>query len=407
MRSVAVELVLDEERFYEVAKQTFDSLMTQPDAVRRLCQHPQWLADGVTATMEARDAATAAQAVAHAAWNERLEVRAVLTLGHAIVEGPSKFVLASLLAARTGSAYERLRNEDASVLVTRFESAGQGASAIGIDKAVRNAHGHTDWRLTDDGVEFRPGKAGSRTFAVDDLSDLVLTGVESLLALDTALMLAAAAVGTDFAELDWRKALNLNDASAARLMLAMAGWEDVLAETEDSTLVITGRAPDSAFSMATVGALTLCLGPDLDRLRLSVTIPNGRVQTLEGPVAALREFGEASGDADKGAAMVALLRSFELDREPIASQAHLRRWVAKTTLQALQAPLPTAIHLLRLVRSVGLRVHDQEVVIIADGSMQLARRMAMGDVADLTDTVAFKTLAGWEKLHVDPLSLVA
>ena len=205
----------------------------------------------------------------------------------------------------------------------------------------------------------------------DELTDRVFTGVESLLALDTAIVLAAAHTGVDFSVVDWRDALSLDDANGARLMLTMAGWQDVEAELDAGTLVVSASAPLTAFSIGTVGALGSVLGPGIERIRALVALADGRNVVLEGPTALLHDSNSGGGPGVEGIRMAELLREFTLDGQPLVSRNWIRRWSTSVLIPAIQEPPRTAMPQLRSVRELARRIGDEELAQVATGAMSL------------------------------------
>jgi hypothetical protein len=355
------------------------------------------------ATTAARDAGVVAQALARSAWNERLGIGAVLALGHGLVEGPAKAILATIAAVLMGKPYASLRDKDAGDLIKKLHSKGVGQWIEGLDEAVRNAHAHHDWRLTDGQVELRPGKPGSRTLAVDELVDLVLSGVESLLALDAAVILATGSAGIDFSGIDWQAALSLDEENAIRLMLAAAGWVDIDVTVHDGEVRVAATAPTTAFSIGTIGALGGVLRPTTDTLHISVELSDGRRRTLEGPASLLRAMQTAEGEDEKGIAMAELLHGFRLDGQPIASRTFVRRWSTTFIIRALQSPLPEAIRVLRPVRELAHRLGDEEQEQLVTDSMRLCRQVRTGDIVNPVETQTFEKARVWANLDVNLL----
>jgi hypothetical protein len=316
------------------------------------------------------------------------------------VEGPASTILATIAAVVTGKPYARLRDDDSGNLIKKLQSAGTGPWIEGLDDAIRNAFAHQDWSLNGHVVELRPGKAGSHSLGLQDLVDLVLRGVESLLALDAAVILAAGSVGIDFGTVDWRTALSLNDENAVRLLLAMAGWHDIDVTIQDDALRVSASAPSTAFSVGILGALAGVLRPTIESIHISVQLADGRTRSLEGLTFLVRAMQGAQTEDEKGIAMVELLHGFRLDEKPIANRAYVRRWSTALILRALQSPLGEAIKILRPVRELARRLEDEEHADLITDSMTLCRLYATGDIINPVDTDTFDQIRTWANLDV-------
>ncbi|MCA1696761.1 MAG: hypothetical protein LC749_19685, partial [Actinobacteria bacterium] len=250
-----------------------------------------------------------------------------------------------------------------------------------------------------------PGGPGTRTLSSDELTDRVFAGVESLLALDTAVLLAPVHVGVDLSTVDWRSALGLDDVNGARLMLTMAGWQDVGAEVDGRTLVICASAPLGAFSIGTLGALGSVLESRIERIRASVALSDGRNVVLEGPTALLHDSGPDGPSGLEGIRMAELLCGFTLDGQPLVSRDWIRRWSTSVLIPAIQEPLITAMPQLKSVRDLAQRIEDEELAQTATGAMTLVRRLALGDKVRVVDTETYKRIEAWANLETDPIRI--
>jgi hypothetical protein len=354
LKETVANAMFDVARFDRVAAEVCRFFVADPNRLRKLATSPYWLEDSALAGQAGRDAAATVDALMAAAWNERLEARALIGFGHALVEGPGAYVLASLATFTGRRDYGIARQSDTGVLLQQLDQIGFSGWIDGLEVSIRNAHAHDDWQLRPDGmVELHPGKPGARVTSLPELLDLVIRGAESLLAIDTGLGFAAAAIGVDYTTVDWRQALDIQPADAVRLMLTMAGWVGTEATLEGDHLGVTATASRSNFSIGTIGALASVVADDITSFTLSVDVDDGTHQTLTGPAAALRWVRDAEGETAKGVAMVEFLHSVQLNGEPMAGVDLVRRWSTVPIGSALTSPLRPAIATLRRIRDPG------------------------------------------------------
>ncbi len=140
MMSLQAEVVLDEQRFRQIAHDAHAVLSQRPDRLRQLVQDQTLVDDIHDAVRRGYDAAVTAQAVLAVAHDDRRAIRAVLALAHELFEGPGKRYVAALLAATGRRSYQDLCCRDADALL---QQASQQSSLVplldGLDLALRAA----------------------------------------------------------------------------------------------------------------------------------------------------------------------------------------------------------------------------------------------------------------------------
>jgi hypothetical protein len=378
--SLQAEVILDQQRFRQIAHDAHALLMQRPGQLQQLLQDDVLVADMQDAVRRGYDAAITAQAVLAAASNDRRAIRALLALAHELVEGPGKRQVAALLAVAGRRTYQHLRRDDAGALLQQASQQPSVAPLLdGLDIALRDAKAHEDYLidgdeliLTDRGI----GRPDTPSIPGLVLVDRVLIAVETIQALFFALAAAAAKVDVMLVDaLDYSH-FDMADEDVFAMLLGLQSWTDVTVEIDEGTLraVASGELP--APSLRPVAILVPHLPEHITRLELTLHTSSG-VRLLWGPTEPWHRYNASTG-WEKQLDFVECCRRWYLDGRPAFDQDQVRLWAARQALENAAAGYPACIKPLRQLHMLAQRLQDDD---LASGLPELtayARNASMG-----------------------------
>jgi hypothetical protein len=385
MMSLQAEVVLDEQRFRQLAHDAYAVLIRRPDRLRRLVQDQTLVDDVHDAVRRGYDAAVTARAVLAAASDDRRAVRAVLALAHELLEGPGKRYVAALLAVAGRHSYQDLRRRDAGALLRQ---ASQQPSLVplldGLDIALRDAKAHEDYLIEgDELILTRHGVRRPNTQPIPGLVllDRVLTALETLQALLFALVAAAAGIDIMLVDtLDYSH-FDMADADVVAMLLGLQSWTDVTVELHGDAVRAAATGELGTQPLRSVAVLVSHLPERITRLELTVHTSTGR-RLLAGPIEPWRRYS-ASADWDKQLHFVECCRRWHLDGQPAFDQDQIRLWAARQALEQAAAGYPACVRRLRQLRDLAQRLQDEELASDLRELIAYARYASMG-LADQT-----------------------
>jgi hypothetical protein len=402
MMSLQAEVVLDEQRFRQIAHDAYAVLTRQPDQLRRLVQDQTLVDDIHDAVRRGYDAAVTVQAVLAAASDDRRAIRAVLALAHELLEGPGKRYVAALLAVASRRSYQDLRRRDAGALL---QQASQQPSLVplldGLDIALRDAKAHEDYLiegdeliLTDHGVR-RPNTQPIPGLV---LLDQVLTALETLQALFFALAAAAAGISVTLVDaLDWGH-FDMADEDVVAMLLGLQSWTDVTVELHGDTLRAAATGQLGTQPLRPVAVLVPHLPGHITQLELTVHTSTGQ-RLLAGPTAPWRRYS-TSADWDKQLHFVECCRRWHLDEKPTFDQDQIRLWAARQALEQAAAGYPACVRRLRQLRDLAQRLQDEELANDLRELIAYARDGSMGLADQATGSGIVSRLTRWARADV-------
>lgn len=313
-----------------------------------LSQDPQRLADIATASPElVTDFLDGQVTIFNSCWNlrsiienaqtDRQIAEAALDVQSVAVEGPGAVITRSLLLA-TGlkqKPYAKLKSGHATEDLQKAQADPRLAPLLeGLNDQLRTARSHQTVRHTDHSI-IATTRKGSFEVEHDDLADLVLTGLESVLAGTLALRQALAQAGVDVADDTLSEDLGLPLLELGRISLQMITGYDATVELQtDAELLIKIDGP-LQMSMA---ALVAALGPALDqadRFRFVHTQP-GQTEELTGPTRVFRS-PTPHAEFDKQLRVVTISTELQHNGSPAITSRQIRKWCANKALEALIA----------------------------------------------------------------------
>jgi hypothetical protein len=390
MMSLQAEVVLDQQRFRQLAHDAYALLTQRPDRLQRLVQEQTLVDDIHDALRRSYDAAVTAQAVLAAASDDRRAIRAVLALAHELFEGPGKRYVAALLAVAGRRHYKDLRRQDAGALLQQASQQPSLAPLLdGLDIALRDAKAHEDYLiegdeliLTDHGVR-RPNTQPIPGLV---LLDRVLTAVETLQALLFALVATAAGMDVTLVDPINYSHFDMAAEDVVAMLLGLQSWTDVTVELHDDILQAAATGQLGTQPLRPVAVLVPHLPEHITRLQLTVHTSTGP-RVLAGPTEPWRRYSASAG-WDKQLHFVECCRCWHLDGQPTFDQDQIRLWAARQALEQAAAGYPACVRRLRQLRDLAQRVQDEElandvrelIACVRDASIGLADQTTRSDI---------------------------
>lgn len=393
-----VEGALDEARFWEIVRENYQLLTADQGALQAVIGAVGWVDDFNDALVRAFDAGIEHEAMLAAARQTRQEVRALLSLVHGLIEGPGRRLAATLLAVRRRVPYPSLRDRDAGALIQQVEQS-LGHLLEGLDRTLRVAKAHEDFRVEGDRVVFPRQNAEYPSLSVPELVDRALASAESVLALTAATACAAVRAGVPVEAIEALSQVGMSPEGTAAGILAIAGWRNATVEISGSTLKARGEAEVTSRSLVHAGALIPYIPAGVTHVIL-VGESTGNSRTLEGPTEPMRRLAGSTDELTKFTLFIRTYVSWKLDGEPLLSRDHVRKLVAVRAGEALQHELPEAVRMLRLLRSLAQDVRDIQLEQSLSGAMSWVRSSATGLLTDRNPPEPLRQLAEWMQMRL-------
>ena len=378
--SLQAEVILDQQRFRQLARDAHALLTQQPGRLQQLVQDDVLVKDMEDAVRRGYDAAITAQAVLAAAGNDRQAIRALLALAHELLEGPGKRQVAALLAVAGRRSYQHLRRDDAGALLQQASQQPSLAPLLdGLDIALRDAKAHEDYLiegdeliLTDRGIR-RPNTPPIPGLV---LVDRVLTALETIQALFFALAAAAAKVDVMLVDaLDYSH-FDMADEDVLAMLLGLQSWTDVTVEIDEGTLRAVASGEFPAPSLRPVAILVPHLPEPITQLELTLHTSSG-LRLLAGPTEPWRRYNESTG-WEKQLDFVECCRRWHLDGRPAFDQDQVRLWAARQALEHAAAGYPACVKPLRRLHRLAQRLQDDDLASDLRELTTYARNASMG-----------------------------
>lgn len=403
LTDIQVDPLLDRTRFWDCAALTHRRVTTKTKkgkaALADVTRSPNWIPDLQGIHDELFEIGCELRALAKRFDRPKAVARTLIRFGHQLAERCAPALLATVLAAYRERSYEDLRAKDIGALLSEAEDVGLNALLFGIDGALRHADAHKLFALDADGVTFTADKREYDHLSWDQLSDRVLGGWESVLALVTGILCAADSIGVPFEELDPLTYLDAPPESKLKVILAEIGWRDVTVQRDSEKLSIQARADQQPKRLSFVVYLAAYIPDGVD---LSVTIDaEGEQHSWAGPTRGLEVFGTSASEEHKQAAILQLLATWTMDGERLTSQAQLRKLAAVNVLQwtVADTSVDTRSQNVRMILDVANATQDDKLANVVIAVLRGLDLIATGNAPrDWERTVT--QLSKWAEVEV-------
>lgn len=405
LAGVQVRTTGDEARFWTIVSDLVRLLRRRPERLRAVLHSEEWRRDFAGDVDKGYASAVHCQASITASRRTRDEVRALLTLGLDLVEGRGRQLVATLLAVEGRKTYATLRKRDAGDLLRQCEQRDLGRFVDGLDRTVRVARAHEDYRVVGDAVLLGGRRGPEQRLSIDELVDRVLAGAESALALEVAVRCAAGTLGIEVPGPDLIADLELPPEDAITLVLAVAGWSEIEVEVSDDVVRATGRGDTSMGAVIrTVGPVLPSLPLACETLELTVRADDGQVQAV-GPVEPFRRWSRCSDELERELHFIEGWHRWVFDGRSVYPRQFVRQVFARQAGRELVDARPVTMRALRQLIDAARRIEDPELEACLRAYLgQLrSRELRLPSAPGIED--AKEKLLGWMKQDVrDPLA---
>jgi hypothetical protein len=404
LTDIQVDPLFDRDRFWNCAALTYRRVATGSRkgkaALADAARSPNWIRDLHDVHEEMFEIGCELRALARQFDRPKAAARTLIRFGHQLAERCAPALLATVIAAYRGRSYEDLRVKDIGALLSEAEDIGLHPLLFGIDRALRHADAHKLFELAADGVTFTADKREYDQLTWEQLSDRVLGGWESVLALVTGLLCAAETVGVSV-ELDPLAQLDVPQESKLQIILAAIGWRDITIQSDGQKLHIRARTDEPPTRLSFLGYLSTYISEDI---RLVVTVDaRGEQHSWSGPTKGLAVFGTSAPEEHKQAAILRILATWKMDGESLTSLAQLRKLASVHVLQWMvtDASFESRMQNVSLILDVAKAAQDGELSKVVSRALQGLDLIAAGNAPrDWERTVT--RLSKWAEVEVPP-----
>lgn len=323
---VMVSTIADPDVFWSQVAAHLETLDAYKEALKPLLSTP---AIAARASEVVEDLWTAARTAAVAPDPDSIRALAttILESGHLVSEQALKFHLGVVAACSTRRDFEQTQACDVSELVQIARDQSWGVARGLGDADIRNAFAHRDFSAGDDGVSLSPRRRASRgepplVVPFDALQDSVLELVETVGAMELALVIVAEQMGVD----DF---VSPPAALLARSSLVALGWTDVKFDiARDGTITVEAVVPGSTPLAGVAFAVHPFVG-SAQAVRLHLErADDGSAAVVTVPVAVYEEWTRAGDDLGQEVSFVRLAHQTTRNGDPVMSGAHVAKYAA-------------------------------------------------------------------------------
>jgi hypothetical protein len=398
--------LIDEDNFWKVVSDTWTFLDKHRAKFADALKSPNWLEDFRVATLRTHDVASVYGSALSSAERGRHAARAMLDFIHALVEGSAKRHLATLLACVLRKrTYESLRNEDAGGMLNSASQQSLTHLLGGIDRTIRIAKAHEDWDVSGDSVTLRT-RDSTLTMDLEELADRMLTALESVVAIQLAITIAAGQEGVGLEQLHPLDDLDVEWEAAVALALAFAGWINVEARQEGDAAEVRATVPRAELDKEPLQVVTMAVPHIPDELihaRFVLDVGSGQSRVIEGPLMPIRGWAAEQEGLQKNVLFWEAARRWTIDRVARLSRDQVRKCVANAASQSLGGSLGETMARLRILRDMATRVGDQKLAEVVKSLMGSVRNREL-DLPQAPDAQAnLQLLMEWQAMPVPPL----
>lgn len=368
--------LIDEDNFWKVVSNAWAFLNQHRARFSEALKSPNWLSDFRDATARTHDVASVYGSALSNAQRGRHAARAMLDFIHGLVEGSAKRHLATLLSCVLRKrTYEGLRNRDAGGMLNTAGQQSLTHLLTGIDRTIRIAKAHEDWDVNGDSVTLRSGDS-TVTMDMEELADKMLTALESVVAIQLAITIAAGQEGMGLEQLHPLEDLDVEWEAAVALSLAFAGWTNVEARQEEGVAEVSVTVPRKELDKEPLQVVTMAvphIPSELSHARFELDVGSTQSRMIEGPLTPIRSWAAEQEGLQKDVLFWEAAHLWTVDGSPRLSRDHIRKCVANVASQSLGSPLGETMARLRILRDMAVRVDDGELAEVLKSMMGSVR----------------------------------
>ena len=288
----------DEQRFWHLVDQHRSLLASHSEALFDVVD-TDFFAERATASLE--DILSAARsAAAHGEPESQRQLAAeLLEHGHLLIEQPIKLHLGIACVATGVMSFDETQATHVSRLARVAIEHGWAISHYVDNSDLRNAFGHRDFRVRDDGmIELTPARYRAKgrpppVMTLDELCDAILALVEACGVMDMAFALATGRSVDD-------QGLQASPFLVRTLVAGQLEWEVIDMSFGDTEVVLEARCTQPV-KLAAVGMLASLL-TDYTRLIVRVHAEGSDIHEVEIPIPQFNSWSRGEGEVARSAA---------------------------------------------------------------------------------------------------------
>lgn len=387
-------MVMDETRYVLKARLAFEELTRHPGMLRRVLDDQAWATAYKKAMEVAHDSIIELNLLATGATTERLEIRSLIGFGAELYETIAQPLLIGVLAARNGKSVSSLLKKKPQGIISQIEDSHIGILAEGLSAQIRNVAAHNDYEVNGTEVTLNPGQPGSTIRTVAELTDSILSGVETVLAIHVGVMCALLSNGISLDELPGTEDWELSEPQRITMVLGLAGWSSIdMAETDD-VVEITGHGifPTNPISLG--GACLAALEANWRFLILHAK--SGKTtHTLRMPTG---PFSMRTETADSWLAEILFVEGClqsTFDTRPIFTSDQGRKWISMQAGRVLAER--GTLRKLKALAGFADRVGYDDIATGLVAAMRVKGAQTLGLTPTASDIDSMTTVAEWEE----------
>jgi hypothetical protein len=383
LSAVAIDVLLDAERVYEVASQAYHDYL-RGDRLRELGANTEWVVRQHSAQRWMNDGIRNLHALVAIARDDRTAARAVMLHVQDLIEGPLRHLLATYLAARKGRDYRQLAKSDSNALLQQCRQVASDHLFGEISEELRNASAHLSYEIDGDEIVLNPDDHPVRWSAATFIDKASATA-ETALALDLALICALDHFGLDGAAFPDLADLGFDPHGLGLGLLTVNGWKEPTLEIQGDHAKATGLAAMDS-PMTLVGTLLQSLPQDLQILELSARSGQS-TKTFEADLEPLRRYGAispstAESELERDLAFIEACAQAKLNGEPFLPRNAVRFYIAWRADEVPDDDPAGAIRWLKQLRALAQRLGDDECAEAVSQVISAVRQQLMGHPLD-------------------------
>lgn len=324
-------MISDVDTFWQRVADYHRFLFTHKDRIINIVTSRSF-GERLTATRE--DGLIAAHRVAMIgdAETSRQGVAELLEHGHQLVEQALKLHSGILVACVSRRTFEQTQAQDVSALVgVVADHHPQVITPIEID--IRNAAGHRDYRIAEDGrVELSPARASVQgrspvTVSHEELCDAVIRIAEDCAIMETALLILCG----DRLEQTFQSYSSFLVCTIAEGFL---GWQDIVVQSTQDEVLVSGRCLRRV-RFAELSMLACLPLEGRSRLNLRLWDIDSKEHVIVIPVDEFSEWSSIEESVHKTVAFLGLLRNTVVDGQPIVHEEYTSKCIAVRAMECL------------------------------------------------------------------------
>lgn len=396
LTDVQAEFLLDPDRLWRVAGEVFRYATDRGTRFSTAVQDPHWAREFHRSIGAMHDAALDFRVLAPAAQRDQDVVRAFLTLAQDLHES-ARALLATLVALKGNAPVSKWLSSDTADLVRVLDQRGLGGWVGGLSPAIRHARAHLRFTIEDDGIHLQKGDGFEDVIPTDVLVDNVLAAQESLLALTTGVVHAAAHLGADISEFDVLLSLGLAVEEVVPIILGFFGYDDTIAVVEqgDHLVIDVRNLNPGVGTLSVVAGLVPYLPSAIETMELRAT--NNAAGVLAGPLEPFRTSSETSDDVDRQLAVVRAARRWTVEGDPVLSRDYARKLVAMFASGALSESPAAMVRSIRRLRDYCKNLDDAEMAESLEALLRVQRAHLLGQPPAASDIGGMSLVSHWER----------